>query len=89
MGSWGQTPSNTVTNPDQRDVDGDGYGNRCDPDFNNSGRVTTADYLTLRARLNSADPLTDLTGDGRVTTADYLILRGFLNKPPGPSGALH
>ena len=40
----------------------------------------------LRAKLNSADPLTDLNGDGRVTTADYLILRGFLSKPPGPSG---
>ena len=76
----------TLANANQRDADGDGYGNRCDPDFNNSGLVTTADYLTLRARLNTQDPLTDLNGDGKVTTADYLILRGFLNKPPGPSG---
>jgi hypothetical protein len=74
-----------LANPDQRDTDADGYGNRCDADFNNSGLVTAPDYLILRSRLNSTDPLTDLNGDGRVTTADYLILRGFLNRPPGPS----
>ena len=75
-----------VANADQRDTDGDGYGNRCDPDFNNDGVVTAADYLILRARLNQADRLADLNGDGRVTAADYLILRGRLNQPPGPSG---
>ena len=72
-------------NPAQTDTDGDGYGNACDADFNNDGVVTAADYLLLRAKLNSADPLFDLNGDGRVTAADYLLLRGYLNKPPGPS----
>jgi len=72
-------------NPAQTDTDGDGYGNACDPDFNNDEVVTAADYLLLRAKLNSADPLFDLNGDGRVTAADYLLLRGYLNKPPGPS----
>ena len=75
-----------VANHDQRDIDADGYGNRCDPDFNNDGVVTAADYMILRARLNTADPLCDLNGDGFVTAADYLILRGWLNKAPGPSG---
>jgi hypothetical protein len=74
-----------VANSDQIDTDGDGYGNRCDPDYNNDHIVTAADYLTLRARLNRTDPNIDLNGDGVVTAADYLILRSFLNRPPGPS----
>ncbi|MBK8120293.1 MAG: hypothetical protein IPK39_14780 [Sulfuritalea sp.] len=28
-----------VKNPDQRDTNGDGYGNRVDPDLNNDGIV--------------------------------------------------
>ena len=77
-----------VSNPTQTDADSDGFGNRCDPDFNNSGLVTAADYLLLRARLTTHDPVLDLNGDGVVTAADYLILRGWLNKPPGPSGVV-
>jgi len=74
-----------VANPDQRDTDSDGYGNIVDPDFNQDGVVTAADYVILRGKLNKIDPLVDLNGDGRVTAADYVILRGFLNKPPGPN----
>ena len=77
-----------IVNVTQIDTDGDGYGNACDPDFNNDGRVTAADYLILRAKLNTHDALADLTGDGKVTAADYLVLRSFLNKPPGPSGVV-
>ena len=74
-------------NPAQTDTDGDGYGNACDADFNNDGVVTAADYLLLRAKLNSANALFDLNGDGVVTAADYLLLRARLNQPPGPRGA--
>jgi hypothetical protein len=74
-----------LSNADQRDTNGDGYGNRCDPDLNDSGVVSAADYLILRRRLSTADPDADLNGDGRVSTADYLILRAFLGQPPGPS----
>jgi len=77
-----------VPNADQRDTDADGHGNACDPDLNNDGRVTAADYVLLRQKLNKPDPLTDLNGDGVVTAADYVILRGYLNKQPGPSGPL-
>jgi hypothetical protein len=79
-----------VRNPSQTNQDRQGledvFGNACDPDFNNSGLVTTADYLILRGRLGTEDPAVDLNDDGRVTAADYLILRARLGQPPGPSG---
>ena len=79
-----------VPNPSQTNVDRRGqedvFGNACDPDYNNDGVVTAADYLLLRARLNQQDLAIDLNDDGVVTAADYVILRGWLNKPPGPSG---
>ena len=75
-----------VSNADQRDADGDDYGNPCDADLNNSGLVTVADYIILRNALNTTDPVADLNHSGRVTVVDYMILRNGLNKPPGPSG---
>ncbi len=78
----------------QLDADGDGYGNKCDPDLNNSGRVTVTDYTIMRNVLNqlpSSSPTAaaaDLNGSGRVTVTDYTFLRNMLNLPPGPS-ALH
>jgi hypothetical protein len=70
----------------QRDTDGDGYGNLCDADLNNSGLVTSGDYTILRSALNTSNPDADLNGSGLVTSADYTILRSAFNKPPGPSG---
>ncbi len=75
-----------VANPDQYDADGDGYGNLCDADLNNTGLVTVADYTLLRNALNTANPVADLNHSGLVTVADYTILRNRLNTAPGPSG---
>ncbi len=75
-----------VPNPNQRDTNGDGFGNLCDADLNNDGLTTAADYLIMRRRLNTANADADLNGDGFVTATDYSILRSRLNQPPGPSG---
>ncbi len=69
----------------QLDADGDGYGNMCDGDLNNSGSVTSSDYTILKNALNTSDPNADLNGSGLVTISDYSILRAQLNEPPGPS----
>ena len=79
-------------NPTQLDADGDGYGNACDADLNNSGTVTTADFGLLRSVLGQAAgsgalaAASDLNGTGTVTTADFGLLRARLGTVPGPSG---
>jgi hypothetical protein len=78
-----------VANPNQRDTNGDGYGNLCDPDFNGDGTVNINDFNRLKARLNITpvvDVDTDLDGNGAVNINDFNRLKSFLGKPPGPSG---
>jgi probable HAF family extracellular repeat protein len=84
-----------VPNPAQLDADYDKYGNACDGDLNDSGRVTAADYAMLRSVIGqSASPgslaaAADLNGSGSVTAADYAILRSLMNSAPGPSGLFY
>lgn len=80
-----------VANSDQCDSDGDGFGNRCDADLNNSGTVTTRDYGLFREQMGapSVAPAfnpADLNCDGAVNTQDYGIFRAQIGLPPGPSG---
>jgi hypothetical protein len=80
-----------VFNTDQRDTDGDGYGNICDADLDNDGTVNTVDYAMFRAAFGGTAPLTlaqedaDFNGDDKVNTIDYAIFRSFFGKVPGPS----
>jgi hypothetical protein len=74
-----------ITNTSQRDSDGDGYGNICDADLDNNGRVNFADLAMFRSAFGTADPDCDLNGDGRVNFTDLAALKSLFGKPPGPS----
>nr|WP_305000427.1 hypothetical protein [Thiohalobacter thiocyanaticus] len=69
----------------QRDTDGDGYGNRCDADLDNSGLVNLADFSLYRQRYGTDDADADFNGDGIVNLSDFSIFRSFYGNPPGPS----
>lgn len=75
-------------NADQRDTDGDGYGNVCDADLDNSGVVNFADLALFRQRFSTADPDADFDGNGAVNFADLATFRALFGKPPGPAGAM-
>ncbi|MEM7084221.1 MAG: M12 family metallopeptidase [Pseudomonadota bacterium] len=74
-----------VSNSDQRDTDGDGYGNICDPDFNNDLIVNAVDLGFLRLKFFTSDANADLNGDGIVNVTDLGLLRAMYFEPPGPS----
>ena len=76
-----------LANPDQRDTNADGYGNRCDADLNNDGKVDTLDFGIFRAAFSRPNPDADFNGDGIVNTLDFGIFKALFGKPPGPSQA--
>lgn len=80
-----------VPNPDQRDSDGDGYGNACDADLSNDGVVNSLDLgLFKRAFDGKADEdlaaAADFNGDSRINSLDLGLFKKMYGKPPGPSG---
>lgn len=75
-----------AANADQRDTDGDGIGNLCDPDLNNDCLVNFTDLAAMKSVFFSADPDADLNGDGAVNFGDVGILKAFFFAAPGPSG---
>ncbi len=81
-------------NPSQVDSDADGFGNACDADFDNSGRVSLSDYRRLRAAFPSGpgdpgyDPALDLTDGEPIGVGDLVRVLQLFDRPPGPSGLL-
>lgn len=82
-----------VFNPNQRDSDGDGYGNVVDADLNNDGSVGIADLGLFRVSFGDSQEITptdpgldaDLDGDGSVGLSDLGIFRSLFGAAPGPS----
>lgn len=81
-----------VANPDQLDSNGDGFGNICDPDLDNDGIVTFADYAMLTSGFLAVpgdanwNPDADLDGDNAITFADIALFPPYFLSVPGPSG---
>jgi len=75
-----------VANADQRDTSGDGYGNLCDADLDDSGTVNFADLALFRAAFGSANANADFDGNGVVNFADLAVFRRLFGAAPGPSG---
>ncbi len=77
-------------NTNQRDTDGDGFGNLCDADLDNSGFVNFGDLALFKERFLSDDADADFDGDGSVNFGDLAIIKArFLGAPgPGELGAL-
>ena len=80
-----------IPNNDQRDTDGDGYGNLCDGDLNNDGATNTLDLnLYKQAHRSAAGDANysadaDFNGDAVINTLDLNIYKGLHRQPPGPS----
>jgi hypothetical protein len=80
-------------NVNQEDTDGDGCGNRCDPDFNQDGTVGAADFSRLAVVFGSAvppaSPNIDIGPeplDNTIGAADFSNLASNFGGTPGPSG---
>jgi len=72
-------------NPSQFDSNGDGYGNRCDADFNNDCIVNVVDLGLMRSQFFTSAPDQDLNEDGVVNVVDLGLLRTLFFQPPGPA----
>ncbi len=79
-------------NADQRDTNGDGYGNICDADLDNDCviDITDANLMSQAFGCTPGSPAwcedADLHGDGVVDATDVALLQAAVFTAPGPSG---
>jgi hypothetical protein len=72
-------------------VDGDGFGNACDADFDGDGYVGVTDFARIREAYGTEagdpgyDAVVDFDGDGAVAWNDYGSFRRRIGRRPGPS----
>ncbi|MFK8030756.1 MAG: integrin alpha [Gammaproteobacteria bacterium] len=75
----------TLSNPAQTDSDGDGFGNRCDADFNNDCSTNFLDLFALSNAFLSNDAAFDLNSHGLVNFLDVSVFTQLFGLPPGPT----
>ena len=73
----------------QLDGDGDGHGNVCDADLNNTcGNANFGDLIVFKSIFGTADPQGDLNDTGgNVNFGDLIAFKGLFGTAPGPSAA--
>jgi hypothetical protein len=90
-----------VPNPSQTDADGDGCGNECDGDFNNTGLTNIADFAIFKACFGrivgpggpADDTLcaeSDMNNSSVVNIGDFALFKTEFSTGggiPGPSGS--
>ena len=74
-----------IPNSDQRDSNGDGFGNVCDADMDNNGTVSFADLNLFKSKFGTDDPDADFDSNGSVSFADLSIFKSLFGQSPGPS----
>ncbi len=75
-----------VSNADQRDSDGDGFGNDCDADLNNDCVINFLDISAFGNVFLGESETADFNGDGSVNFLDLSYLSSVFLAGPGPSG---
>jgi len=75
-----------LPNADQRDTNGDNFGNVCDADLDNNCAINFLDLGILKSVFFTGDADADLNGDGAVNFLDLGIMKATFFGPPGPSG---
>jgi glucose/arabinose dehydrogenase len=75
-----------VSNADQRDTNGDLYGNLCDPDLNDDRIVNFGDIGLLKQAFFTSNANADFDGSGRVNFTDLGIAKAMMFEYVGPSG---
>lgn len=78
-----------VANKDQRDSNGDGYGNVCDADLNNDEIVNSLDLGLIKKVFSKTDAEADIAdadvnGDRVINALDLGLFKQMFLKPPGP-----
>jgi uncharacterized protein YegL len=75
-----------VPNADQRDTNGDGFGNVCDGDMDDNCATNFLDLAHFKSVFFTADPDADIDGDGTVGFDDLGAFKALMMRAPGPSG---